>query len=352
MKKFFTLLTVLLFAGAVNIKAQDTLLYEGFQFVMDSYLTHLTSPPPANVVDSMWYNYDADQLVDGSGASTPRADDWFQTLSFADTDLYISGTMDTNLVMSSNSWFSAPDQANNWLITRNIQLGDYDTLYWRSAPVQTPRYLDGYEVKLSTTTNDDLAFTHVLFTAAEMTVLSSISGDSAIFANHTFSTPGFVHGLDGTYIEPKVNRPNGAYTGELRPFFVPLHDYANQNVFIAFHHNSYDDNLISIDDILIRGSASNPNAGVSEKSKFDLNLNVFPNPADDHAQLNFQLTTETEVTITVCDVTGKLVYSENKGKLQQGRHFATINTATLSKGFYTVGVQTANSRNTTKLIVK
>lgn len=351
MKKIFTLLTVLLLAKAVSVKAQDTLLYEGFQFVMDSYLNHITSPPAGVNVDSMWYDYDADQLADGSGSSTPRKDDWFQVLSYADTDLYVPGTMDTNIVMGSNSWFSSPGLADNWLITRNIQLGDHDTLYWRAAPFQTPRYLDGYEVKLSTTNNDDLSFTHVLFTAAEMTGLSQTAGDSSIFANHVFSA-GFVHGEDSTYIESKPSRPTAAYTGVLRPFFVALDPYANQNVFIAFHHNSFDDNLISIDDILIRGTASNPTAGITEKSKLDLNLNVFPNPAEDHAQLNFQLATDTEVLVTVTDITGKVIYSENKGKLQQGRHFAMINTASLSKGFYTLAVQTNSSRNTTKLIVK
>lgn len=350
MKKIYTLLSVLLFAGSVNIKAQDTLLYEGFQFVMDSYLTSIQTPPIGKTTDSMWYNYDADQLADGAGGTTARPDDWWQTRAFADSNLYISGTTDTNIVMTSNSWFSSPGLASNLLITSNIQLGEHDTLFWKSAPVQTPRYLDGYQVKISTTTNDDFAFSTVLFTAAEMTQLSTIPGDSSSFVTHVFST-GFVHGIDSTYIEADTNRPSKAYSGILRPFSVPLDAYANQNVFIAFHHNSFDDNLISIDDILIRGTASNPVAGIKE-NKFDLNLNVFPNPAGDNAQLNFQLTVETEVIINVNDITGKLIYSENKGTLAHGRHFATINTAVLANGFYTIAVQTKNGTSTTKLIVQ
>lgn len=348
MKKIYTLLSVLLFAGSVNVKAQDTLLYEGFQFVMDSYLISVTSPPVGTNTDSMWYNYDADQLADGAGGTNARPDDWWQILAFADSNLYIQGTTDTNIVMGANSWFSSPGQADNWLITSNVQLGDHDTLFWKAAPRQTPRYVDGYEVRLSTTTNSDLAFTNLLFTAAEMTAISGTSADST-FSGYTFSTPGFVHGLDGTYTE--FDNDSARLIGILKPFSMPLDAYANQNVFIAFHHTSFDDNLISIDDIMIRGTASNPIAGIKE-NKFDLNLNVFPNPAGDNAQLNFQLTAETEVTINVNDVTGKLVYSENKGSLAHGRHFATINTAALANGFYTIAVQTKNGTSTTKLIVQ
>lgn len=348
MKKVYTLVSVLLFI-AWGVKAQDTLLYESFQFVMNTYLTE--GAPPGNTEDVMWYNFDADGFSDGSGGSTQRPGGWWQILPFADADSIDPLTLDTNLVMAANSWFTAPDQANNWLITPNIKLGDHDTLFWRSAPRQTPRYLDGYEVKLSTTTNDDFSFTNVLFTAAEMTGLSTVPGDSSNFANHTFS-PGFVHGEDSTYIVFDTVNTTGAYNGMLRPFSVALDAFANQNVFIAFHHNSFDDNLISIDNIMVRGTPSNPNASIKEQNRNDLNLTVFPNPANEFAQLNFELPVETEVTITVSDVTGKVVYSENKGSQPAGRHFAKINTSILAKGFYSIVVQTNNSRNTTKLIVK
>lgn len=345
MKKVVLFFAAVLFSGVVSVKAQDTLLYESFQFVMDSYLQEITSPPPGVNVDTSWYNFDRDQEADMNS----RPGGWFQTLAVADADTFDLFTMDTNVVMASSSWFDAPALADNWLIMKNIQLGDHDTLFWRSAPRQTPRYLDGYEVLISTTTNDDLAFTDVLYTAAEMTGLSTVAGDSTNFANFQFST-GFVHGEDSTYIEQET--PTSAYKGQLRPFWVALDAYANQNVFIAFHHNSYDDNLITIDDILVRGTPSNPVAGIKENGTAGMRLNVFPNPASESVQVNFTLASQSAVTVSVSDVAGKLVYSENKGSMSQGRQFAVINTAELAKGFYTVAVQTQFGRNTTKLIVK
>lgn len=344
MKKIYFLLAIFFMTGTVS-KAQDTLLYEGFQFDMSTYMINTISPPPANTIDAMWYDYDADQLADGSGAATPRADDWWQTLPYANADLYTAaGFPDTNIVMSSNSWFSPFAIADNWLITPNIQLGSADTLFWKSAPSQTPRYLDGYEVKISTTTNDDLAFTTVLMTLAEMTAILG-TNDSA-FSGYTFSTPGLVHGSDGMYTEYQAD--SARLKGVLRPFMVPLNAYANANVFIAFHHNSDDDNLISIDDILIRGTLFN---GIKE-NKNDLALNIFPNPATDDVQVSYTLTSETMVTINLYDVTGKLVTSVSRGEEQNGRHFASINTSSIAKGFYTVKVITNFGQSTSKLIVR
>ena len=347
MKKNYTLLISFMLLGLFQSKSQDTLLFEDFQFNMTSYLISITSPPPGNISDSLWYNYDADQFSDGSGSANPRSPDWFQALAFADSNLYTAGTTDTNIVMASNSWFSSPALSSDWLITSNIQLGEHDTLFWKSAPFQTPRYLDGYTVKISNTTNFDLAFNTVLFNAAEMTDINNTN--DSIFSGYTFSQPGFVHGEDGTFVENQND--SARLKGILKPFSIPLDAYANQNVFIAFIHESFDDNLVSIDDILIRGTASNPFAGIKENMA-DLKLSVFPNPTKDIVRLNFSLSAESPVTISVNDITGKLVYSENKGSLASGCHISTINSSSFTNGFYTITIKTKNGNYSSKLIVQ
>ena len=114
-------------------------------------------------------------------------------------------------------------------------------------------------------------------------------------------------------------------------------------------HNSTDDNLISLDDVLIRGTLST--IGINENAN-DLALNLFPNPATDNVQVNYTLTSKTTVTISMYDVTGKLVSSVSRGEEQNGRHFATINTSSIAKGFYTVKVETNFGQSTSKLIVR
>lgn len=329
--------------SALKSNAQDTLVYESFNF--QSFYDALVSdvvPPPGVTSDTQWYSYDRDGLSDGSGAG--RDGGWFAVLPFSPVD-----TTD-NVAIAANSWFDSPAQAQNLLISPSFMLGAHDTLFWKSAPSQTPRYLDGYQVLLSTTTNDDLAFTNVLFTAAEMTALSS-SGEDTVYSHFTFAPSGaFVHGEDGTYIDPvDLTATHMLHAGQLQPQSVPLDAYAGQNVFIAFYHNSFDDNLISIDDFMIRGQ--HVSAGIAE-NKTGLDLNVFPNPASDMAQLNYNLASESPVTITIYDVTGKVISTETKGTEAAGRHFSTINTASMANGFYTVSVQTNAGRSTSKLIVK
>jgi hypothetical protein len=357
MRKIYILLAFLL-TGTLT-KAQDTLLFEDFELAnfYDNILINcndLGTTPPGIAVDTNWYSMDSDGDSDGSGGSRP--DGWFAVAPFSTVDEYETmygtpGAPDTNTVISSSSWTVELNPQANWLITESVQLGLADTLFWKSAPFQTPRYMDGYQVLLSETTNADnvAAFSAVLFNAAENTAL----GTDTTYSTFTFAATGpggpaaFIHGLDGNNID--IAGSGNAHRGQLRQFSVPLNAYANKKVFIAFLHNSADDNLISLDDVMIRGTLWN---GINEKDGNTLALSLFPNPATDNVQVNFTLTAETVVTINLYDVAGKLVATESKGNQSAGRHFAHINTSDLAKGFYTVKVQTAVGQSTSKLIVR
>jgi len=357
MKKIYFLLATFLLTGSI-LKAQDTLLFEDFELsrfydtvLIDCNLTGTT--PPGVAGDANWYSLDSDGDVDGSSGGG-RPDGWFAVQPYSVVDQYetVYGTTaapDTNTVLAANSWTVNLFPQVNWLITSSIQLGAADTLFWKSAPFQTPRYCDGYEVRLSTTTNADNTatgfFSNLLYTVAENTVL----GTDTTYSTFTFSPPtGFIHGLDGNNID--VAGTGNAHRGQLRQFSVPLNAYANMAVYIAFLHNSTDDNLISIDDVMIRGTAAA--SGINGNNAADLGLNLFPNPATDNVQVNYTLTSETTVTINLYDVTGKLVATDSKGEQVKGRHFAHINTTDLAKGFYTVKVATNFGQSTSKLIVR
>ena len=358
MKKIYVLLAFLL--TGTFMKAQDTLLFEDFE--LDNFYTNILidgSAPLGLAVDTNWYSWDSDGTPDGSAAGT-RPDGWFAVQPFSTVDQYETqysapGTPDTNTVISANTWTNTSIPESNWLSTKNVLLGTHDTLFWKSAPFQTPRYLDGYQVLLSTSTNADntsaSAFANVLFNAQEMTALGTDSTFSTFtFANTGAGGPaGFVHGLDGNNIDFAGTTAPMSHRGQLRQFSLPLDAYANANVFIAFLSNSTDDNLISLDDVMIRGNKNN--VGIQENSN-DLGVAVFPNPATDNVQINYTLTSETVVTINVFDVTGKLVASVSNGAQAQGFHFAHINTSDLAKGFYTVNVKTATASSNTKLIVR
>jgi hypothetical protein len=357
MKNFY--LSILCFLLTKTfLQAQDTLLFQDFELTSFYSTTLISDVPPGNSTDANWYSWDSDDLADGSGSTVPRPKGWYRIRPFSEVDQYqtIHGTIsnpDTNTAIAANSWTGGTVPQNNWLITSNVHLGKHDTLFWKSAPLQTPRYCDGYEVRLATTDNADNTgtghFSNLLFTAAEMVGTPATDPDT-VYAHFTFApAAAFVHGFDGTHVDNAGTTSPISHRGQLQQFFVPLSAYADQNIFIAFVHNSTDDNEISFDDVMIRGDVYV--AGINE-NKASLDLNLFPNPASDMVQVNYNLTTETKITINVVDVTGKLIMTETKGEQTQGRHFSHINTADLAKGFYTVCVQTDFGTSNVKLIVQ
>jgi hypothetical protein len=273
---------------------------------------------------------------------------WFWSYPFSTVD-NLTPDGDSNSVMASSSYFTQPARASNYFISPSVKLGLHDTLFWKSAPYQTPRYLDGYKVMISTTTNNIANFTDTLFKAAQM-IGNPATDPDTVFADFTFFPTGaFVHGEDGLYIDIASTTTPVSHVGQLRPFSVPLDAYADQNVFITFYHDSYDDNLISIDDIMVRGTLP---SGIYENN-LAVNIEAYPNPVvNNNIQLNFELPSETFVAIVLYDYTGRIVYSDYKGLLPQGHHFTNINTTFLAKGYYTVAVLTNDGRSIKKLIVQ
>lgn len=179
----------------------DTLLYEDFQ---------------SETIPATWTNIDVDGAVDANA----RPLDWF--ISF-DAQTTVPG--DTNYVATSSSWFSPAGTANNWLILDAINPCLETTLNWLSAPFEGPTFADGYKVMISTTGTAFADFTDVVFTHAE-----SVNGTAT-------QSAGSVH--------TSYNGTNGI----LQEWSVDLSAYDNQTIYIAFVHDSNDDNLIMIDNI-------------------------------------------------------------------------------------------------------
>lgn len=287
MKKNILLFIVFALLCARVSKAQDTLLFNDFQ--QPHYFHGDTlNIPPGTSVDNTWYLFNANPLV--NGASTYRPNHWYIAPPASYNDHYVTGLLDTsitsiitpdsNTVLAASSWSNLGDGPNalesNYCITPSIQLGPHDTLFWKSAPYQTPRYLDRYYVLISHTNNDISMFVDTIFRAAEMVGTPPVNTDT-LFSDFTFSPTGaniFVHGLDGTYIDVAGTTAPISHAGQLRPFSYPLYAYANQTIFIAFLSNSHDDDQISIDDVMVRGTAS------AQSTTFAASFSMVPDSAN------------------------------------------------------------------------
>ncbi|NVK63460.1 MAG: PKD domain-containing protein [Flavobacteriales bacterium] len=181
----------------------DTLLFEDFQ---------------SKTIPASWINLDLDGAADVNG----RPQDWFITF---DPQSTIPG--DTNWVTASSSWLTPAGAANNVLILDAVQPCANTVLRWDSAPFEGPIYMDGYEVRVSTTGTNVADFTTTLFTAAEG------------IGSTTNTSSGTVH--------TSFNGTNGL----LQTWEVSLGAYDNQTIYIAFFHDSNDDNLIQVDNIFM-----------------------------------------------------------------------------------------------------
>lgn len=334
MKK--TLLSAaILFAISFTTKAQDTLIFEGFETGAPDSIFSFNPPTGA---DNFWINFDGDGYPDGSTAGD-RPGEWFGGLGY--------DIMDTNnIVAISSSWTNdVNNPIQNWIITPPITISDASfSLFWKSAPYQTPLYLDGFKVLVSKTNNLEASFTDTLAVFAEYVSRVDPLPDSS-YANYTFS-PGFVHGADGEFVA--FDNDSARFRGFLRPDTASLAAYAGQTIYIGFVADSHDDNLLFLDDIMVYSPTAD---AINEKHANNFNMQVFPNPAAQATRVNFTVDQYSKVVITLLDMEGKLVKKFDRGQLMTGNHFADLDLSNVPQGNYFVQINSNSKTQASKLTV-
>jgi len=90
--------------------------------------------------------------------------------------------------------------------------------------------------------------------------------------------------------------------------------------------------------------------GVEEHAGVEM-TGVYPNPANANSAVNYTLTEQSEVVITITDITGKVVMTSNEGVKAQGGHRADLNTSELAAGTYFISINAGGSVSTQKFSV-
>ena len=91
--------------------------------------------------------------------------------------------------------------------------------------------------------------------------------------------------------------------------------------------------------------------GLNETSNL-FEMEVYPNPANEVANVSFNLNNAADVNVNVTDLSGKVVYTLALGNLNAGLNEVTLNTAAFANGFYTVNVNADNAISSKKLAVR
>jgi len=81
-------------------------------------------------------------------------------------------------------------------------------------------------------------------------------------------------------------------------------------------------------------------------------VRFYPNPAVDNATMELSVVNSGKALLKIYDLSGKLVYSEDLGRLAEGVHTRTVSCQNLSHGMYLVNVLVGSERATSKLLVR
>lgn len=81
-------------------------------------------------------------------------------------------------------------------------------------------------------------------------------------------------------------------------------------------------------------------------------VSVYPNPANESATVEYNLANASNVTITVTDITGKVVETINAGQVNSGANSTVLNTGNYASGIYNVVISSEEASSTMKLVKK
>ena len=80
-------------------------------------------------------------------------------------------------------------------------------------------------------------------------------------------------------------------------------------------------------------------------------ISIYPNPVNDIATLSFTTTEKSKTAITIFNILGEVVYSNEIGSLSSGQHIMPISTSGISEGMYFVNLITNNKIITKKITI-
>ncbi len=159
-----------------------------------------------------------------------------------------------------------------------------------------------------------------------------------------------VYSKSGTTLSTNTDFSTATYypVDKWRKETVDLSTYDGQgSVLIKFTGTSDYGNNLYIDNIRFVDAVS---TSIDEKEN-TASLNLFPNPSNGQVTLNYASNVESTVSVSIINVIGELVYSEN-GANKAGSYSNVLDLSHLPKGVYMVNVKANNATTTKKLIIQ
>lgn len=173
-------------------------------------------------------------------------------------------------------------------------------------------------------------------TADDYSSTQTIKAKNIIASNVVKSTAQGVDYIASNSIDllPGFHAEKGAV---FHAFITPCFDRISAMKYVAQQRLFSSDNPISTDN----GAASSSN------------IEIYPNPAKEEVKINLKISSLSQIKISLFDQSGRLVLSnQSPERFPKGEYLKSIDTSMLSAGVYIVTVETADYKETKKLIIK
>ncbi len=286
---------------------------------------------------------------DGLPAANSRPQDWYYSEDSKNDSL---GCVDSvNGMAWSNSWLQGFAPGNRNSLTFPVIVSKTGTmLSFGIASYQFPLYADGITIMISPDGTSSNANNDTLIQYGQY-----LSGDGSWFnptTPYTFSATDVLltyFGADGCQagvLDPSIDSARGKAL-----FHYPMFDlsaYVGQTVYVFFYHDSDDDNLIMLDDILI----TEPQGVGLEDNLPNVHLAAFPNPASQNLTVEYGGVEGQQVSFKILDQAGKSVFSSPARKADFGSNKVQVDVSSFSAGMYIIKIETEHGVKTTKVIVE
>jgi PKD repeat protein len=139
--------------------------------------------------------------------------------------------------------------------------------------------------------------------------------------------------------------PAGALEWRQATANIPV-TYYTANFRFKFVFTSKGGNNLYIDDINIEIST-----GIEELNEQVNGLDLFPNPANDALNLQFELAATKQLTFIITDVLGKTLYNSGKAVYNRGPNSFSFNLNGMSNGFYFLKINDGKQELTEKFVI-
>ncbi len=225
--------------------------------------------------------------------------------------------------------------------------------------------ISGFEIGLSTTSTAGAELLISFVDTAEffldgLTPITDLNNNIALSNYYTVAASEIAAGKVKVGFENVIELPAGAYYAVVQPInngSTPIRILDDQTV----PQPNFASMINTLSDQGVPTAYTNGNAfairlltgdqlGLGEVDN-NFNIGVYPNPAVAETNVSFELSKESVVEITITDLSGKSLFTQNLGSVS-GIQNVNVNTESLSGGVYMVNVNVDGAVSTKKLVVK